>query len=381
MVKPKSPLRRFNDRLHLWLGLSVGLLIVIISLTGCIYVFERDIRDLTEPYRFVEIKNKPVLAPSVLAAIAENSVHETPTGVQYGVPGEAAAVTYNRKGQGFTYLYLDSYNGTVLKEKILNRDFFRLVLAGHFYLWLPPRIGQPVVCTAVMIFVFLLVSGIIMWWPKKWNRANRKKSFSISWKARFKRLNYDLHNVLGFYVLLFAFVIAVTGLVFGFTWFKKGYYFVVTGGKTLSRKQRPVSDTTFIYKQTGSGNTIDNVWQEMMREYHPITGALQITLPVRTADPISVTYNPERKTYYKRVFRFFDRYTGTEIQTPPLPQTTGSKIYQMNYDIHVGAAFGMTGKIVAFTASLLCASLPVTGFLIWWGRKKKRSVYPVSKKG
>jgi uncharacterized iron-regulated membrane protein len=43
----------------------------------------------------------------------------------------------------------------------------------------------------------------------------------------------------------------------------------------------------------------------------------------------------------------------------------------MNYDIHVGAIGGLTGKIIAFIASLVCASLPVTGFLIWWGKRRK----------
>lgn len=372
MVKKKGWLRRLNNKLHLWLGLSVGLLIVIISLTGCIYVFERDIRDFTESYRFIPVENKAMLPPTVLASIAQKKTGLYPSGVQYGTPEEAAAVTYTKKGQGFTYLYINPYSGVVIREKILNRDFFRIVLAGHYYLWLPPKIGQPVVCITVLIFVFLLVSGLVMWWPKKWNRANRKKSFAISWKARFKRLNYDLHNVLGFYVLLFALIIAVTGLVFGFTWFKKSYYYVVTGGKQLTVKKKPLSDTTFSLVTKDPDSTINKVWKQLMQEYQPVAGVLQISLPVTGTDPIAVTYNPERKTYYKRVFRYFDRYTGMELATPPLLHSAGDKIYRMNYDLHVGAAFGMTGKIIAFTASLFCASLPVTGFMIWWGRRKKK---------
>jgi uncharacterized iron-regulated membrane protein len=44
----------------------------------------------------------------------------------------------------------------------------------------------------------------------------------------------------------------------------------------------------------------------------------------------------------------------------------------MNYDIHVGAVLGLPGKIIAFCASLIAASLPITGFYIWWGRRKKK---------
>jgi len=45
-----------------------------------------------------------------------------------------------------------------------------------------------------------------------------------------------------------------------------------------------------------------------------------------------------------------------------------------NYDIHVGSIFGLPTKIIAFIVSLLCASLPVTGFMIWYGRNKKKKV-------
>jgi len=45
-----------------------------------------------------------------------------------------------------------------------------------------------------------------------------------------------------------------------------------------------------------------------------------------------------------------------------------------NYDIHVGAILGLPTKIIAFIVSLICASLPVTGFMIWWGRRKKKTV-------
>lgn len=55
----------------------------------------------------------------------------------------------------------------------------------------------------------------------------------------------------------------------------------------------------------------------------------------------------------------------------------------MNYDIHVGSILGFPGKVLAFLASLIGASLPITGYLIWYGRKfkkkgKKKDVMPVS---
>jgi uncharacterized iron-regulated membrane protein len=47
------------------------------------------------------------------------------------------------------------------------------------------------------------------------------------------------------------------------------------------------------------------------------------------------------------------------------------RLVEMNYDLHVGAIAGLTGKIIAFIVSLVCASLPVTGFLVWWFKKRR----------
>lgn len=55
---------------------------------------------------------------------------------------------------------------------------------------------------------------------------------------------------------------------------------------------------------------------------------------------------------------------------------SGERINAMNYDIHVGAVLGIPGKILAFLASLIAASLPVTGFYIWWGRRNKKQAAP-----
>jgi uncharacterized iron-regulated membrane protein len=68
-----------------------------------------------------------------------------------------------------------------------------------------------------------------------------------------------------------------------------------------------------------------------------------------------------------------DQYSG-EILAKKLwdDKNAGEILQEANYNIHVGAILGFPGKLLAFFASLVSASLPVTGFMIWWGRKKKK---------
>jgi uncharacterized iron-regulated membrane protein len=122
----------------------------------------------------------------------------------------------------------------------------------------------------------------------------------------------------------------------------------------------------------------DQLWQQLRREDYGGKGTIQLQFPIRKTDPYAVYYNPDEGKTYRRFFRFFDRTTMEEIKGggvlghPIDGSSTADKIYRMNYDLHTGSILGLPGKIIAFFASLICASLPVTGFLVWWGKKKKK---------
>lgn len=366
-------LKKTIGKIHLWLGLTSGLVVFIIAITGCIYAFQVEIQNLTQPYRFVEQENKAVLPPSQLKAIAEKELPQKKIhAVLYAGKGEAAeAIFYNFEPDYYYYLvYLNPYSGEVLKVKDMDKDFFRIILMGHYYLWLPPAIGQPIAATATLIFVVMLITGLVLWWPRS-NGAARQR-FSVKWNARWRRTNYDLHNVLGFYALSVALILALTGLVWGFQWFAQAYYKTAGGEKSLVYYE-PVSDTT-AEVQEGSP-AIDRVW-DFMKEEYPTAEAIEVHIPATDTSAIAANANPDGDTYWQTDYRYFDQYTLEELPVDHIygrfPEAAAAdKLLRMNYDIHVGAILGLPGKILMFFASLICASLPVTGFYIWWGRRKK----------
>ncbi len=369
-------LKKIIGKLHLWLGLSSGLVVFIISITGCIYAFQFEIQNLIQPYRFVEYEEKPVLPPSQLRAIAEKELPGKKIhAVLYAKPGNAAQVIfYDFDPEYFYLVYLNPYSGEVSKVKDENADFFRIVLMGHFYLWLPPEIGQPAASIATLIFLVMLITGLILWWPK--NKKATKQRFKIKWTARWRRKNYDLHNVLGFYITWIAIILAATGLVFGFQWFAKGVYAVAGGEKELMYIE-PASDTTAQIIQMASPAS-DVLYKKMWAE-NPTAEVMEVHVPETSASPIAVSINPDDKTYWQTDYRYFDQYTLEELSVNHIygrseEAKAADKLLRMNYDIHTGAIIGLPGKILAFFASLIAASLPVTGFYIWWGRRNKNKV-------
>ena len=364
--------KKLTRKIHLWLGLSSGLVVLILGITGCILAFELEIRSLTESFRNVKVENRAVLPPSELKAIAEKHLaSKKALGIEYPGKDKAAVAAYYDEKE-YELLFMNPYSGEVLKHKNMNKDFFRIVLDGHYYLWLPNDIGQPIAASATLVFLVMMISGLILWWPK--NKAAKKQRFTIKWSAGWRRKNYDLHNVLGFYMTWIAIFLAITGLVFGFQWFARSLYWITSGGETMVEHTHPVSDTT---KTASFANMADHLWQEHragLKENESI-GVYFAGIPT---DPVEIAINHKPGTYYNSDYYHYDQYTGKEL--PATGSYAGKfedaaladKIVRMNYDMHVGAILGLPGKILAFFASLIAASLPVTGFYIWLGRKKKK---------
>jgi len=368
-------LKKIFGTIHLWLGLSVGLLVFIIAITGCLYAFKEEIQEIVQPYRKLAPQNKSFLPPSKLKANSEKAMPgKIVHAVMYQGKDRAAKVIFYHDGpeEYYNFVYVNQYTGEIIKITDELSGFFPFVLDGHFYLWLPDEVGKPVVAITTLIFFIMLVSGIILWWPK--NKGVRKQRFRLNWQnVRWRRKNYDLHSVLGFYISWIAIIFVITGLVWGFQWFRNSYHFMASGGKEYREYQNPQSKVGL--KKAVS--PIDRVWNLMCTEY-PNAGSIEIHPPEDETSPIAANANPDPQTYWKVDYRYFDQYSLNELSVQHMwgrfKNTSASdKLMRMNYDIHVGAIAGLPGKILAFCASLIIASLPITGFLIWWGRRKKNT--------
>lgn len=379
----KSALLKFNAWFHLWIGIVTGLIVFIVSITGCILVFESDIRDWLYPERMAEAPapGAQQLPPSILIPAAEAAmpgyhVH----GIQYHIPGKAAEVTFHSD----SVVYVNPYTGQVnaIRNKI---DFFSYMEDGHVTLWLPHAVGTKVVLYSTLIFFFLLLTGLVLWWPKKWNRHNIKNAFNIKWKAKFKRVNYDLHNVLGFYTLPVTLLMAFTGIYMGLGWVQKPFYWLTSGGKTMPAYFEAPSDTAAA-NPSPILKVADEVWRRSVNELsHPKSSAVLIGIPDDEDEKTAAVYcyvNMEGAFY---TGYYFDQYTGKQLQAggvdavPFQDAHFGDQFRRMNYSLHTGLILGLPTKIIYFIGSLIAASLPITGFYIWWGKKKKQKKKPAKR--
>jgi len=361
--------------IHRWLGFISGLVVLIVSITGCIFCFQDEIQDALYSYRKVKVQNKPYIAPSELKSIAlKKYPAATADFIYYYGKDRPAAVLMNLPKTGYTFLYANPYTGAVTHIETEKSNFFVTVEYIHLYLLLPDKVGTIVVGTSVLIFVVLMITGIILWWPKR--KTDRKRSFSIKWNGRWRRVNYDLHNVLGFYATTIALIIALSGLSMAFTWVNTGIYKTANLGRTYpGEKVHPISDSLYKAKQEAIP-TVDRAFV-VSQQQSPSAQMFLIYMDEAKGGTIGITAYAHSLYYGNNDSYYFDKYSGKLLQyLPNTKKSAGLKLDDLNYDVHVGQALGLPGKILAFLASLICASLPVTGLMIWLGKRKKSKKSP-----
>jgi uncharacterized iron-regulated membrane protein len=365
-------MKKLFGQIHLWLGLASGLVVFIVAITGAIWAFETEISDMVYAYRTVKTEDKPFLKPSELKAIAQPFFKGKPIqSIDYLGAEKSVVLKHYSEANGkdiHIFAYLNPYSGQVLHVED-GHTFFDIVLELHVNLLLG-QTGKYIVDFATLFCLILLITGIVLWWPK--NKAAAKQRFKFSWKSttQWKRKNYDLHNILGFYASWVAVFIAITGLAWGFDWVNKTIYYTASLGAEYKDFIEPKSTSKTTTTQLEKVE--DRVYQLAVERYNKPYETLNIYNSEEANGTFAVYINESKKTFYDADSYYFDKRTGDFITEEKFEElNNGQKARNMYYDIHIGKILGLPGQFLVFFASLIVASLPITGTLIWWGRRRK----------
>lgn len=356
--------------LHLWLGLGSGLIVFIAALTGSILVFEKEIDKAIHPeYYTVAAIGTTKKTIDYCTDILEKqySIKKITRIYTYNDPSRTMQILGKDSDKKARFFSIDPYTGKVLATTPQEKRFFVFVLKIHRQLLLGET-GKIIMVTSCLIFVFMLISGLVLWWPKK--IKNLKQRLTVKWNASFKRVNWDFHSTFGFYSFLILLLISLTGLNFAFSWFQNGVYFVADGTtKKTSAKVKNPTKTDPKLNHTAFYQSIYNKADSIF----PYTGNIQIRMPVDSINSILVLKEySEIAIPNQSSAAYFDKYTAEEIEARPYENfSNGDKIRRLNYPIHTGSIYGLPTKILAFLVSLFALTLPITGLLIWLGKKKK----------
>ncbi|MEH3114815.1 PepSY-associated TM helix domain-containing protein [Pedobacter terrae] len=382
----KHRFKKIAGWLRLWIGLVTGLVVVIVSVTGCIYVFDEEIfNNIHKDIVYVQ-KTGPARPVSELLTYAQNALGKDKELNNVKISADHKSYVFSgfkvneRKKinlwyfSQFEYLdevYVNQYTGKVLGVLDMRYEFFNVVEQLHRQLLLVKPIGSPLVGVCILAYLLMLITGFILWLPKNYKQF--KKSITVKWNAKWKRVNYDLHNSLGFYVLPIAMLIAVTGLVWSFKWWETGIFRILGDhGKAAFAKTLPkidARDTTL--------NKIDLIHHHQLKKLGNDWTSIGMGIPTKkTKVSMSFVQIASNHDAWRGVsYYFYDGRTGDFInELPHDKKTLGMKWRNSNLELHTGRLYGLWSQLLAFFASLISASLPISGFLIWWGKRNKGKI-------
>lgn len=380
-------MRKIFRNIHLWLSVPFGILITLICFSGAALVFEKEVMELChrELYFVKKVEAAPLPMEQLMTKVAAtlpDSVSVTGVNISSD-PERAYQVTLSKPRRAS--MYVDQYTGEIT-GKYERAPFFNFMFRMHRWLldsmkqdggifW-----GKMIVGTSTLMFVFVLISGVVVWWPR--TRKALKNSLKIVANKGWRRFWYDLHVAGGMYALVFLLAMALTGLTWSFQWYRTGFY------KTFGVEVQPsMGHGNAAANATAKGGKRDGKPEGRegrgAHRYSPYTNWQQVYEQLAEANPDYKQISVSDGSASVAVPRFgnqrgTDRYkfnprNGEITETTLYKDLDNSgKIRGWIYSVHVGGWGGMLTRILTFVAALIGASLPLTGYYLWIRKKIKR---------
>lgn len=352
-----SKLKRIIREIHGITGLLVGIVIVVVALSGCVYTFQREIRGVLYPHLLkVSVpENATRLPVDSIASIA--STYHTQTKIREIVVNHDPEKSVKVYMVGQHLLYINPYTGAVLGVTNTKKDPFLLAWSLHTQLGLG-NVGGTVVGWATFACLPLILTGIWIWWPTV--RSTWRKAFQLPLKGRWKLVNFQWHKNGGFYASIFLLFICLSGMMMSFNWFENSVYLLTGSPPTQRVVPKPVQTV----QQTG---VIQKSLDYTLNKF-PEVSEVNIFFP-SSADKVFMFIAKYENRLGDREILYFNPKDGELLHgSYATDNSIADRIKAINYNIHSGQIGGMPGRIIAFLATLFAAYLVVSGTIIWFQR-------------
>ncbi len=373
-------------RWHFYAGILVAPVLLVVSITGALYIFRSEIEDLWfASSRFVEPSGSRIGAQAQVDAAKAAYPRLQPTALTLAAETHRASIVRlgeNRR-RGSVTVHVDPYRGTVLGAVESEEEgglvaAFDAVLKLHREIFLGTS-GRIIVELTTGWTILLLVTGLYLWWPR--HRGRSEGVWLLRLRAKPYTVLRDLHTVLGFYLLVPMMVIVATGLFYTIVW-SEAFHFVTRSSDRSATARREVptarAEQSTDQALNASAWSLDRV-EAWARERYP-GRILSFDLAHPKARGIQVTasndYNRPLGPYVSAQFAL-DRASGELISHTTLAENERYWWHGWVYPLHVGSVLGIPTKVVWLVACLLLIALPITGLWMWWIRRPRgRTGFP-----
>jgi uncharacterized iron-regulated membrane protein len=385
--------RRLLSKIHLYLGLSFGIVFVLLGLTGSALAWRHELDAALNP-ELLHVQPAPGLraddsAPvtpaaidALVARLAADPLYGKPS--QLTLPEHADApviATYRRQGgaapapfelEVSRQVMVDPTTLRVLGERnwgeigfsrpLLMPTLFHL----HHYL-LGGDWGKTVAGVAGLVMAIAALTGLALWLPKATMKALRQ-ALTISYRGSLPRFNHSFHRAAGFFAAPVLLVMGVTGLYFNLP---KWVTPVVSSVAQMAPADKLANRAAPAGKRLEAGQAVAIVQQLM-----PQARVSRVALPAKLSAPfeLRVRQPGEVRKGDGATRIFIDAYSGEVLRVrDPLRAAGGDTFLNWFFPLHTGEAFGTAGRVFISAFGIVPALFFATGFALWWRRRSSHA--------
>ncbi|AIG02993.1 putative transporter-like membrane protein [Pseudomonas fluorescens] len=372
-------LKKTLFQLHWFFGITAGLVLALMGITGAAYSFQDEIlRALNPTVLTVHKQPAGVLPPAELVRKLEATEGKAVSMLWVeSESGNAARVFFTpppgeRRGQ---MRYFDPYTGDYLGDAV-GQDFFGLMLQLHRFLAMGDT-GRQITGACTLILVFFCLSGLYLRWPRQ--VASWRAWLALDWRKKGRSFNWDLHSVFGTWCLLFYLLAALTGLYWSYEWYSKGLTRLLSDApqseRVRNRGPAPAGPAPVA--------NYEAIWSSIYSTAGPDLSAYNIRMPAVAGQPATVYYLLQSSPHDRALNQInLDPATGIVKSVERYgDKSLKAQLLTSIYALHVGSYFGLVGRIMLTVTSLCMPLFFITGWLLYLDRRRKKRQVRDARKG
>ncbi|MFO1084871.1 MAG: PepSY-associated TM helix domain-containing protein [Reyranellaceae bacterium] len=418
--KPRRrPVRYWLQQIHLWVGLILLLPLVMMGITGAVLVYAHDIEHLLgqgEPHATTVGEWRSPVELIEAARAASREPGRVPIAIRWPIEvGEPAAVRLSRPGMagerpqfrggdrpaqgqqgqqgqqqggvaqgrvpvqspfaGSLQIIIDPVSLQILETQQAMTGWVRFFHDLHGHLFIAGGLGRELVGWLGVALLLLGCSGLYLWWPRP---GQWKAAFMVRRKAKGIRLNRELHGAVGIWSLMLFMVVNFTGVYLAFPQQISAVVNSVWPGRDMraamfQARVEPIRGATPI----GLGEAL-----VLAQERVPDGRFLNAFLATRPDQAVRIgLIRPGHEEGAPIITVIVDPWRKSVVDVfDPRTMSTGESIIAWQRALHYGVGLGGTYRFLVFVSGVVIPIFAVTGFLMWWLKRRNRRIGELAKR-
>lgn len=412
-------------QIHWFLGITAGLILSIMGVTGAIYSYEPQILKWMNSDSYnVQVQERDKLSPAQLYQHFQTQNPEMKINSITVAQDPSASSTVNIVKEGARRGYnmmVNPYTAEVLPE-IKGREFFQFVQQLHRNLTVGP-VGKQITGACALMLIFFVLSGLYLRWPK---RHSVKQWLAVKPQLKGRNFIWDLHAVVGTWVVIFYLILACTGLYWSYDWWRNGMFKVLgverpqpemqqgqggrggeeqgrSAGESRGEGQRgsrgegagergPQSEGQRENRGEGREKGVDDTvlltalnksWAGFQNEFNDKYSTVTFNIPKKADGELKLSFTDvevqHERARNNATYNYQDAaFTSVEMYED---KKLNEKIMSSMLPVHRGSFFGPIYQFFAMVASLLMPLFFITGWMLYLKRRKQKKLTLAARQG